>query len=178
MTNKTLTAAEQDVLLQRIGRGEKEALGQLYRATSTAVYGYALSVLKNPQDAQDVLHDCYLAVWNGAGGYRPMGKPMAWVLTVCKNLCYGHLRQRQRQAAEPASDWQEQLANTAGPGPEDMLVLKSCMECLGDTERQIVTLHVLGGLRFLELAGLLEMPLSTVLSKYRRAMQRLRRELQ
>ena len=55
-----------DALLERIANGDTAALEALYRRTQTAVYGFALSVLKNAHDAEDVLHDCYVAVWDGA----------------------------------------------------------------------------------------------------------------
>lgn len=50
----------------------------LYRSTSGAVFAYALSVLKNRQDAEDVLHDCYVNIYQTAQAYRSEGKPMQW----------------------------------------------------------------------------------------------------
>ena len=98
------TPAELDLLLQEIAAGNRAALEALYRHTRPAVYGFALSILKNAHDAEDVLHDCYVAVWQAAG-YRTQGKPMAWLMTITRNLCLQLLRQRQKTADLPEEDW-------------------------------------------------------------------------
>ena len=56
--------ADLDSLLYGISNGDKKCLEQLYQVTHTSVYSFALSVLKNHHDAEDVLHDCYVAVWS------------------------------------------------------------------------------------------------------------------
>jgi DNA-directed RNA polymerase specialized sigma24 family protein len=58
-------------LLICIAGGEREALAELYRRTRTAVYGLALSYLKNAHDAQDLTQDVYVQVWDCAAQYRP-----------------------------------------------------------------------------------------------------------
>ena len=74
-------------LLIHIAGGEREALAELYQRTRSAVYGLALSYLKNAQDAQDLTQDVYVQVWDCAAQYRPTGSPMGWLLAVCRNLC-------------------------------------------------------------------------------------------
>ena len=68
-----LTTAERDASLDRCLSGiadeDPAALEELYRLTSAPVYGYALSFLKNAQDAEDVLHDCFVNVYVSAKGY-------------------------------------------------------------------------------------------------------------
>ena len=54
--------------IARIAGGDKDALADLYSRTRPAVYGFALSIVKNAHDAEDILHDAYLQVWNAAGG--------------------------------------------------------------------------------------------------------------
>ena len=103
-----------------------------------------------------------------------MGKPMAWLLTITKNLV------RMKYRADEGR--QEPLDDTmAVPGFEsasvDRLTLQAALACLGEEERQIVTLHAIAGLRHRETADLLGMPLSTVLSKYHRALSKLKKIL-
>ena len=66
-----------DYYLAQIANYDREALAEIYHLTSAAVFGFALSILKNMQDAEDVLHDTYLRIYAAAGGYKSMGKPMA-----------------------------------------------------------------------------------------------------
>lgn len=170
-------AAELDRFLSGIAAGDPDALELLYHSTCTSVYTFALSILKNSHDAEDVLQDCYLHIHAGAGNYRTFGKPMAWILTITKNLCFRKLRERQKFADLPQEDWEPWLAADAGLSHEDRVVIRQCMEQLSDEERQIVTLHAVTGLRHREISELLELPLSTVLSKYNRAIKKLRKYL-
>ena len=64
-------------LLIHIAGGEREALAELYQRTRSAVYGLALSYLKNAQDAQDLTQDVYVQVWDRAEQYRLIGSPWA-----------------------------------------------------------------------------------------------------
>ena len=57
--------ADLDSLLYGISNGDKKCLEQLYQVTHTSVYSFALSVLKNHHDAEDVLHDCYAGKTDG-----------------------------------------------------------------------------------------------------------------
>ena len=166
-----------DALLERIANGDTAALEALYRRTQTAVYGFALSVLKNAHDAEDVLHDCYVAVWDGAAQYRSQRKPMAWLITIAKNLCLGQLR-AQRKTMEMPEELPFLSADAAGISVEDRTVLSACMQRLSDGERQIVTLHAVAGFKHREIAAILHMPLATVLSKYNRAIRKLKQYLQ
>ena len=82
-----MTVAEQDPdadaaledCIARIAGGDKDALADLYNRTRPAVYGFALSIVKNAHDAEDILHDACLQVWNAAGGYRRQGK---WFIVI------------------------------------------------------------------------------------------------
>ena len=87
-------------LLIHVAGGEREALAELYQRTRAAVYGLALSYLKNTHDAQDLTQDVYVQVWDCAAQYRPTGSPMGWLLAVCRNLCLMRLR---REDAVPPS---------------------------------------------------------------------------
>ena len=163
-----------DSLLASVADGDRDALAQLYHETSAAVYSYALSVLKNSHDAEDVLHDCYLKVWSSADAYRSAGKPMAWILTIAKNLCLQNLRQRKK--AEPLSqeDWRGCMDACTEMTADDKVVLQQCMEKLSDDERQIVVLHAVSGFKHREIAALMDLALPTVLSKYHRAIKKMK----
>ena len=169
---------DQRALLERdlalIAQGSQDALADLYLRSRSAVYGFSLSLLKNPSDAEDVLQDTYLQIWRAAGAYRAQGKPMAWVLTITRNLSLSQLRERQRRDDSLPEHWIDQLADTPAVTQEDRMTLESLLLHLSEQERQIVILHALSGLKHREIAQLLELSLSTVLSKYHRALKKLR----
>lgn len=166
-------AAELDSLIHRVAAQDSTALNDLYQKTSSSIYGFALSILKNTHDAEDVLHDSYLSIYSAAGSYRTSGKPMAWILTIAKNHCLQKLRDHKRSADIPQEDWEPYLQSREGISTEDKLVLHGCMSRLSDQERQIVVLHAVAGFKHRETAKMLHLPLSTVLSKYNRAIKKL-----
>ena len=162
-------------LLLRIGKGEKEAMSLLYEQTVTAVYALTLSLLKNAHDAQDMTQDTFVRVWESAHSYRSFGSPMAWILTIARNLCLMKLRQAGRHTALEPHEWEALPAQTDGLTTEEKLLLQEALACLGDEERQILLLHAAAGLKHREIAELLELPLATVLSKYHRAIKKVKR---
>ena len=169
--------AELEELLLCIARGEQQALEELYRRTRGAVYALALSYLKNAHDAQDVTQDTFVRVWDGAVQYRPQGSPMAWLLTIARNLARMKLRQGARQAELSEEEWEAIPADSPSVTPEDRELLQTALAGLEDQERQVVLLHAVTGLKHREIAALLEMPLATVLSKYHRALKKLKNKL-
>lgn len=165
---------ELDRLITGTARGDNDAFAALYRETKSAVYALALSILRSRHDAEDAMQETFLSIRTMAGEYRPMGKPMAWILTVCRNHSLRRLRERQDREnelpMEPAAE--------NGLPETDRLLLQELLTLLTAEERQIVTLHAVGGLKHREIGALLQLPLPTVLSKYHRAMKKLRKELE
>lgn len=171
-------AHELDRCIELTGECDREAFAVLYHSTSGAVYAYALSVLKNRQDAEDVLHDCYVNIYQTAQTYRSEGKPMAWIMTITRNLCLHRLRERGRRAETPECDWEALLRADGGLGDEERLMLRACMDSLGGEERRIFLLHAVSGFKHREIAEFMELPLATVLSKYSRAVKKMRKFLE
>lgn len=152
-----------------------KALEELYRRTSASVFGFALSVLKNVQDAEDVMHDLYVLVWSAAGKYDPDGRPMAWIMTITRNLCLQKLREYQKRSDIPQEDWENYVSGNPNMSSEDKLVLAECLKILSDEERQIIVLHAVAGFKHREIAKLLEKPLSTILSRHNRALKKMQK---
>lgn len=169
---------DEDRLLLLMKTGDMEAFRRLYELTAKGIYSYALSILQQPQDAEEVMQDTYLTAWRQAARYETEGKPMAWLLTIARNLCYMRLR---RQKDHPCVGYEEleqeepgELCSRIELAPEKQMLLDA-LAALGEDERKIVLLHDAGNMKHREIAQLLGIPLSTVLSKYRRALKRLQR---
>ena len=149
---------------------EREAL---YTAYSEKVRGYVFGKVANRHDAEEAAQDCFVKAYAGAGTYRPQGKPMAWLIAITRNICLDRLRERAKHAHAPMEDW-ESYVEQAAVSSEDRLVLEQCMNALDDAERQIVVLHAVGGMKHRETAHLMGMTLTAVLSKYSRAIKKLK----
>lgn len=167
-------------LLKRVADGDQEAFYQLYQNTDRTIYSFILSILKNPQDAEEVMQETYLKVWTNASSYQSQGKPLAWMFTIARNLCYMRFRDQKHQADVGLDDLNgEEMGEVCLPLEQmtDAIVLKAALSILKEDERQIVLLHASAGLKHREVAAGLQMPLATVLSKYNRAMKKLQQYL-
>ena len=167
-----------ETLLGEIAAGNREAMAQLYRRARTAVYGLAISYVKNAQDAQDLTQDTFVRVWDAAPQYRPQGSPMGWVLTIARNLSLMKLREGQRKGELEEEQWNAIPAQAPGISHEDRLLVQNALAALEEQERRIVVLHAVTGLKHREVAALLELPLATVLSKYHRGLKKLKVRLE
>ena len=160
-------------LIVRMASNDGAAFRELYQQTSGVVYGFAMSILRNRHDAEDVMHDAYIKIYSSAVTYRPSGKPMAWILTIVRNLCLNKIR--AGKVCEDLSEY-DHLAGTSNDSDTvlDRMVLETAMNILDAEERQIVILHAVTGFKHREIAEILDLPTGTILSKYNRAMKKMR----
>lgn len=165
---------ELEALLSGIAAGSREDLAELYRRTRAAVYGLALSYLKNGAEAEDVAQDTFVKVWAAAPSYRPQGKPMAWLLTIARNLALGRLRTAARIQDLSEAQWSAFSIESDTLTADDRTVLGAALGRLSDKERHIVVLHAVCGLKHREIAQFLDLALPTVLSKYHRSLKKLK----
>ena len=171
-------ATELEALLARIAQGEKDALASLYERTHSAVYGFVMSLSHCPADAEDVLQETYINVYSAAERYVPKGKPMAWIMTIAKNLARMRLREVKKDCELPEEDWSGYLADNPSVSSDERILLQTALNILSDEQKQIVMLHAVAGIKHREIAKLLDMPIATVLSKYSRAVNKLRHAME
>ena len=167
-----------DGLIERIGAGDESALTTLYHETKTAVYGFALSIVKNRADAEDIMQDAYLQILRAAAAYQHRQKPLAWIFTIVRNLALMKIRSGKRHQGNLPIEDAILPADVPNLAREDIILLRAAMTQLEALDRQIIMLHALSGFKHREIAKLLALPLSTVLSKYQRALKKLRRRLE
>ncbi len=163
-------------LIQRTGRGDMKAFGELYELCSRSVFAYALSVLRKPDPAGDVVQDTFLRIWRSAPSYAPQGRPMAWVLRIARNLCLDELR---RSAAFSAAEDDAEPADASASFDADAVQRAYLQTLLDDVltgeEREIVRLRIYGGLSHAEIAQVLGLSSAVVRWKYAYALKKLRK---
>jgi len=163
-----------DDALLRIAAGDTDALNDLYEEAGSAVFGYALSLLKNRHDAEDVTQDTFVKICLSADQYHAMGKPMAWILRIARNIALGKLRSGNRSTFLDTDEWSAIAGDSPLDQSDDRMLLNEALKILSESESQVVFLHALAGLKHREIASLLDMTLTAVLSKYNRAIKKLR----
>lgn len=187
-TSSNVRIVIDEKLFPQIAEGNRDSFVRLYELTKDLVYAYSLSILRNRDDAEDAMQDTYLKIRSAAHLYKPMGHPVAWIVTIARNVCLMQLREQRHTAWAPPDENSDLQAASAGTScnvapdsfgdAEDRLVLSKMLELLSEEDRQIVVLHAVSGMKHREIAQIMHLPVSTVLSKYRRSLQKLRTALE
>ncbi len=166
-----------DELIFKIANGDTEALHELYDSVSGSIYGFVLSITKNTHDAEDVLQETILTVYEKANTYKPEGKPMAWILVIAKNHALARLRSKAKIHLMDDENTEIGITFSKIDNAEQRMVLEAAFKILKDEEREILMLHAVSGLKHREIAKVLNLPLNTVLSKYNRSIKKMQAEL-
>ncbi len=162
-----------EMLILKIADGDRTALATLYERHREAVFGYALSVLRDRDHAEDALQETFLQVWSAAQRYEVRGKnPLTWMLGITKNVTRTMRRKQLTLLDEDAPEIPETTDRYLAV--ENRMVTQAVLQNLPEQEREIVMLHAVAGMKHREIASMLDMPLSTVLSKYNRSLKKLK----
>jgi RNA polymerase sigma factor (sigma-70 family) len=172
------------MLLRLVAHQDQAAFARLYDATAARVYGLVLRITGRRDAAEEVSSDAYLQVWQQAQRYDvSRGSPLAWMLTIARSRALDHLRRR-----DPAQTYADpttlQPHVMTADDPVDLLaaldranMLHQAIAQLPSTARQLLGLAFLRGLTHQEIANHTGMPLGTVKTILRSAMQSLRPRL-
>lgn len=165
-----------EALLKKVAKGDQEAFQRLYQNTDRTMYSFILSIIKHPQDAEEILQEVYLKIWTSAKSYKSQGKPLAWMFTIARNLCYMKFREQKHDSDITLEDLSGTETGEVCSEIEmaaDKMVLLAALSILKEEEREIVLLHTSAGMKHREIAASLKIPLATALSRYNRAMKKL-----
>lgn len=160
-----------DNYLQKLSNGEDSYLEKIYLLTKKDVYAYAMSILKNPEDSEDILQETYVRVFNSVYKYESQGKPMAWLLKITRNLCYMKIRSQKEK--ENIDEYIDVLKDNSAFSIEDRIFLERLLKSLSVEELEILSMHVISGFKHKEIASYLDLPVNTVISKYNRMLKKL-----
>jgi RNA polymerase sigma-70 factor (ECF subfamily) len=177
---------ELSALVARMVEGDELALTEFYDRTVAKVYGLALRIVGIAALAEEVVVDTYHQAWREVRRYDgARGVPMAWLLMMCRSRALDALR--SRDPAIPHEDPASLVDDTLQPRDADPLELLTAIEAhsalhaalvrLSPQQRQMVALAFFRGLTHEEIAAHAALPLGTVKSQIRRALDVLRRAL-
>lgn len=164
-----------DKTLTLVGRGDNNAFELLYKQTAKGIYAFLYSYYNHKQNTEDALQSVFLKIKNNANKYKPKTNAKAWILQVAKNYALNDLARRKRETHVD----NETLSVIGGSSENTGLgVFDAINKCLNESEKQVVILHVLWGYKHREIGGLLGVPTGTVTSKYKTAIDKLKRYLE
>lgn len=168
------------ILLAKAAQGDRKAFSDLYEATNSVLYGMCLSVMRNRDEAQDVLQEAYIQIWHHAGEYHEdRGTPMTWMMSIGRYRCLDAIRRRRNDSAydEVEHDYadDEMCPMKEAAGMADAQRLSSCLQELNTQYRSSIEMAYFRGFSHQELATATGEPLGTTKSRVRRGLDLLRR---
>jgi len=175
------------------GPSEEIAQGRAFEvealASIDALYRTALRLTHRPADAEDLVQDTYLRAFRAADRFEPGTNLRAWLFTILHNAAKNRVRDRARDAVTVDSEAVERAADGEGlrevETPESRLVrasmnpeVQAAVDALPDTFRQAVWLRDVEEFSYAEIAGILSVPIGTVMSRISRGRHLLYERLQ
>lgn len=173
------TAQDLETLIARIALKDRQAFSQLYNRTSSKLFGVCFRILNNRSEAEDVIQEVYIKIWNRADQFATgRASVIAWMATIARNHAIDRYRARQK----PTDQLDDHLdLQDVGPTPEQALLyadqknqIDSCLDLLKADHALAVRHTYLSGWSYQEAADKLDIPLNTVKTWIRRSLMQLK----
>jgi RNA polymerase sigma-70 factor (ECF subfamily) len=174
--------AEEAELLRAVARGDETAFAKVYDRYGPILLGLMLRILRSRPEAEDVLQEVFLQVWQQARSFDPArGRAFTWLVTLARSRAIDRLRasdsreraaQRSAEEAPPATEartWAEDEAIRA----ERAEAVRGALAELPEEQRQVLVLAYLEGMTQTEIAAAKNQPLGTVKTRTRTGLKRL-----
>jgi len=183
-----VTQAETDEQLVRKSQQDDErAFGELVSRYESKVYSLALKMVRNPEDAEDVLQDTFLRAYRGIKSFKGNSTFSTWIYRITANSALMRLRKRQLPTVSiDDADEREAPINIAdwAPGPVEQILnqetqaaMTEAIEALPPEFRQVFVLRDIEELSNAEVAEILDLSVAAVKSRLHRARLKVRNRL-
>lgn len=174
--------------IRRVAEGDREAFARIYDVFSPRLYPLARRMLKRPEDAEELLQEVFSKIWKDAADYDSRrGAPLAWAIIMTRNKAIDRIRastrrHRLNEEAGVEAQTHPSMSGPRSPGveaehAEEAQAVRGSLAELPADIRETIELAYFGGLSQSQIARELSLPLTTVKSRIRSAMSRLRESL-
>ena len=163
---------EDKLLIRRFNAGDMDALRRIYEKYKLDLLSVAGALLNCPAAVEDVLHDVFVGFASQAGRFQLKGSLKGY-LAICTANRARNFNRRGRQNSngqlvEGKSIQMEQMSPAEVTGRKEQRTVVACaLAQLPQDQRQVIVLHVLGSLRFREIAHQSGESINTIQSRYR-----------
>ena len=170
-----MTSDAERPLQAALAEGQEAAFVELYDRFADRLYAVAITVTGSEADAEDAVHDTFLAVWQSRRALSRVDNLATYLFASLRRAAVRVVKRRQRlrraahDSARPASGFVV--------SPETNDELDSAVRKLPDAQREVIALKIDGGLTFAEIAAVLGISANTAASRYRLGLERIREAL-
>lgn len=183
-----LLTLDDEALIRLIAHSKTEALSVLYDRYGRLVFSLAIHIVGDQATAEEITQDVFFRIWEKASTYRvEQAKVSTWLTSITRYRAIDILRQRGVRPEQNSVDWAEDTLSMLPAGaddPEDATELsmeqkriQKALANLPEDQRQAVALAYFQGMTHTEIAETLKVPLGTVKTRIRLAIQKLREML-
>jgi RNA polymerase sigma-70 factor, ECF subfamily len=180
-SHRMLNASDEH-LLTDIAQDSQIAFETFYDRHSGAVYALARKILRSKTDSEEVTQDVFFRVWNKAGEYdSSRGTVMAWLMTIAHHTAIDVYRRNQNRQTQELDDAALNAASHGADSSElalDRMMAAKALEMLEESDRSVLEALYFEGLSQSQLAARTGLPLGTLKSRARGALQRLRAQFE
>ena len=157
-------------LLVRVARKDQSAFAELYKRTSSKLFGVCVRMLRDRSDAEEVLQETWTTVWRRAASFdADKASAITWLVTLARNKAIDRLRQHREQQLDDPLRLEEVADGGATPAAgaetsQEYQRLQRCLETLEPQQRNAVREAFFTGATYNELATRCTVPLGTMKS--------------
>lgn len=168
-------------LLHRVAKGDEAAFTQLYDLLAAPVFGVVRRVVRDQAQSEEVTQEVLVELWRTAARYDPAkGNALTWAITIAHRRAVDRVRSAQARSDREQRAAQQDVHRDYDSVSEQVAVrlereqVRRCLRGLTDLQREAVLLAYYGGRSYPEVADLLHTPLSTIKTRMRDGLIRLR----
>jgi len=169
-----------DGLLTRVARGDQAAFEDIYDTLAGPIYGLINRVVRDPAQSEEVCQEVFLEVWRTASRFDPgKGAAATWAMTIAHRRAVDRVRSaaastaREARTAEVPPQNGDEVADTV-EASLDAERVRRCLDGLTDPQRESITLAYYGGYSYRQVGELLGVALSTIKTRIRDGLIRMR----
>lgn len=168
--------------MDAIAAGDSSALEHLYSSYVRILMGVACRILGNQADAEDLIHDVFVEVWNRAGNYsESRGSVKSWLVLITRSRAIDRIRQlnlARDRGMQAARQDEESPRHIVDPDAElEQSLVRDSVIALQEPVREVLYLNYFEGLSCQEVSDRLSIPVGTVKSRLRAALRDLRKSV-
>lgn len=166
--------------IQLMAQREERGLTQFFRLCGDGLFSFALRALDSRSDAEEILQDALVRVWDKAAEFDPSrSHPYTWAVMITRGLVYDRLRRRSRRVILEHSPFlnEDSWGSSADPNMGQWLDWEDAWATLSEQERSTLTLAVFSAATAEEIAKKRDEPIGTVKTRTHRALHKLRQLL-
>ena len=169
--------SNEEHIIQLLGKKDESAIDLIYDQYGGNLYGYLLQMLKSEEEAQDVLQNSFVKIWNNAEKFdSSKAKLFTWLLSICRNTAIDRIRSKnKRQENEIQRQKSDVYTNNWVYINEDAVDLREKVEELEPQYKAVIEALFFGGMTQKEASEYLDIPLGTVKTRLKIALRKLQK---